>query len=121
MPCTKTQALPAYRMNWFYLWTALTIETKAKIVIKINVIVAPGGVPQLYEVISPLMVPIKAIRIPIPITPLKLLAKRIEIAAGKIKMAATSNAPMIGIIIAIVTPVKILNKIDMRWTGKPNV
>ena len=52
---------------------------------------------------------------------MKLLLRRIEIAAGKIKMAETRSAPTIGIIIAIVIPVMTLKAIDIALTGRPDV
>src|SRR5699024_6603857 len=70
---------------------------------------------------NPPNIPNIATKIPIKITPLKLLLKRIEIAAGKIRIAATSKAPTIGIIIAIVTPVMILKAKDIALIGRPAV
>lgn len=56
----------------------------------------------------------------IKITALKLLPKRILMAAGKTMIAEISNAPAIGIIMAIATPVKTLKSIDITRTGKPS-
>ena len=56
----------------------------------------------------------------IKITALKLLPKRILMAAGKTMIAEINNAPAIGIIMAIATPVKTLKSIDITRTGKPS-
>ena len=54
------------------------------------------------------------------ITERKVFPSFKAILAGKTMMVDTNKEPAAGIIKAIATPVTILNKIDMRRTGKPS-
>lgn len=92
-----------------------------KIAINTNVIVAPGGVPNWYEAVKPVNIPIRPMIMPARITKLKLLLKRMAMAAGNIIIAETNKAPTIGIITAMVTPVMTLKMIDINLIGKPAV
>lgn len=83
--------------------------------------VAPGGVPNLYEDVSPknmLMTPIAILNRIAALNPLTI---RIAIAAGSTISADTSNDPIIVIIKEMVSTVNTLKDKDSHFVESPRL
>lgn len=64
--------------------------------------------------------PIKPMIMLMKITDLKFFPRRIAILAGRTMMVDTKSAPAAGMVKAMAIPVTMLNKTDMRRTGRPS-
>jgi len=83
--------------------------------------VAPGGVPRLYEEIKPVYTLNIATKIAVKITTLKPLANLIAKEAGNTNNAETNNTPIVGMMTEIARPVSILNDKDNKFVLIPLV
>ena len=83
--------------------------------------VAPGGVPNLYEDVRPKNIPPTPIMMLNKIAALNPFTIRIAMAAGSTISADTSNAPIIGIITEMVRPVNMLKDKESHFVESPLV